>query len=70
MKMAVFWVAALCSLVEFYRRFKGVCCFRHQGVRPDTYETSVNFISLQSAKAKKTAIFRHYLDNQFFQQAV
>jgi hypothetical protein len=31
MKMAVFWVAAPCSLVEVYRRFKGAYCLHHQG---------------------------------------
>jgi hypothetical protein len=31
MKMAVFWVVALCSLVEVYRRFRGTCCLHHQG---------------------------------------
>jgi hypothetical protein len=25
-KMAVFWVVAPCSLVEFYQRFRGPCC--------------------------------------------
>jgi hypothetical protein len=52
-KMAVFWVTALFSLVEVYRRFKGACCLYHQGdgVLDDhlgdgdssTSETSVNF---------------------------
>jgi hypothetical protein len=31
MKMAVFWVVALCSLVEVYLRFISACCFHHQG---------------------------------------
>jgi hypothetical protein len=35
MKMAVFWVVAPCSLVEFYRRFSGACCLHHQIDRPD-----------------------------------
>jgi hypothetical protein len=26
MKMVVFWVAAPCSLVEVYQRFRGPCC--------------------------------------------
>jgi hypothetical protein len=26
MKMAVFWVVGLCSLVEVYQRFRGACC--------------------------------------------
>jgi hypothetical protein len=29
--MAVFWVAAPCSLVDFYRRFRGASCLHHQG---------------------------------------
>jgi hypothetical protein len=32
MKMVVFWVVAPCCLVEVYRRFRGACCFHHQGV--------------------------------------
>jgi hypothetical protein len=31
MKMGVFWVVALCSLVEDYQRFRGPCCLHHQG---------------------------------------
>jgi hypothetical protein len=31
MKMAVFWVVALCSLVEVYWHFRGCCCLHHQG---------------------------------------
>jgi hypothetical protein len=38
MKMAVFWVAVLCSLVEVHQRFRGPCCLHHQGD-----ETLVNF---------------------------
>jgi hypothetical protein len=30
-KMAVFWVVAPCSLVQVYRRFRGICCLHHQG---------------------------------------
>jgi hypothetical protein len=29
MTMPVFWVVAPCSLVEVYRRFRGVCCLHH-----------------------------------------
>jgi hypothetical protein len=35
MKMAVFGIVALCSLVEVYRRFRGACCLLHQGHHPD-----------------------------------
>jgi hypothetical protein len=41
MKMAVFWVVVPRSLVEVYRRFRGACCFHHQG--DVTSKTSVNF---------------------------
>jgi hypothetical protein len=35
-KMAVFWIVAPYSLVEFYQRFRGPCCLHHQGnERPD-----------------------------------
>jgi hypothetical protein len=30
-KMAVFWVLAMCRLVEVYRPFKGAYCLYHQG---------------------------------------
>jgi hypothetical protein len=36
MKMAVFWVVAPYSLVEFYQRFRGPCCLHHQG--DDSYK--------------------------------
>jgi hypothetical protein len=29
-EMAVFWVVAPRSLVEFYQRFRGSCCLHHQ----------------------------------------
>jgi hypothetical protein len=32
LKMTVFWDVAPCSLVEFYRRFRGACCLQY---RPD-----------------------------------
>jgi hypothetical protein len=31
MMIAVFWVVAPCSLVEVYRRFRGILCLHHQG---------------------------------------
>jgi hypothetical protein len=31
MKMALFWFAMPCSLVEVYRLFGGVCCLHRQG---------------------------------------
>jgi hypothetical protein len=32
MKMAVLWVVEQCSLVEVYRRFRGVYCLHHQSI--------------------------------------
>jgi hypothetical protein len=40
LKMDVFWVVALCSLVEVYQRVRSPCCLNHQG---RTSETLVNF---------------------------
>jgi hypothetical protein len=34
-KMAVFGVVALCSLVEVYQHFRCPCCLHHQGDHPD-----------------------------------
>jgi hypothetical protein len=31
MKMVVFWVVMLCSLVEVYQCFRGTCYLHHQG---------------------------------------
>jgi hypothetical protein len=52
-KMAVFWVVALCSLVQVYHCFRGTCCPHHQGdpasifglmmEAASTSDTSVNF---------------------------
>jgi hypothetical protein len=42
MKMAVFWVVAPCSLVEFYRRFRAAYC-RVMMEAVSTSEKSVNF---------------------------
>jgi hypothetical protein len=36
MKMAVFWVVMLCSLVEVYQRFRRTCCLHHQGDESET----------------------------------
>jgi hypothetical protein len=46
MKMAVFWVVILCSLVEVYRRFSGMVAdsiIRAMMEAASTSETSVNF---------------------------
>jgi hypothetical protein len=42
-KMAVFWVVAPCSLVEFYQRFRGHCCLHHQG---DVATVSLNLADI------------------------
>jgi hypothetical protein len=51
--MAVFWVVALCSLVEVYQCFRGPCL--HHQLKMEaarTSETLVNFY-----QTEKTAIF-------------
>jgi hypothetical protein len=48
MKLAVSWVVAPCSLVEFYQRFRGTFCLHHQCDRPST--------RLHGATTQKTAI--------------
>jgi hypothetical protein len=50
--MAVFWVAAPCSLVDVTRRFRGTCCLQQQGNR----ET---FTRLHGATIQKAAIFKN-----------
>jgi hypothetical protein len=40
MKIAVFWVVALCSLVEVYRRFRAIALMMEAA---STSETSTNF---------------------------
>jgi hypothetical protein len=43
MKMRTFYHIAPCSLVEVYRKFRGACCLRHQGV-DYSYETTRRYI--------------------------
>jgi hypothetical protein len=49
MKMAIFWVVVLCSLVEVYWCFIGACCLHYQDddalmmEAASTSETLVNF---------------------------
>jgi hypothetical protein len=38
-KMAVFWVVALCSLVEVYRRFRGICCLHYHTRRHENLKS-------------------------------
>jgi hypothetical protein len=54
--MAVFWVVALCSLVEVYRRSRGACYFHNQGDE-SAASTSETFIRIHGATTQKIAIF-------------
>jgi hypothetical protein len=36
-KMAVFWGVAPCSVVEVYRRYRGIFCLHHHGDSPRLY---------------------------------
>jgi hypothetical protein len=53
MKKDVFWVVALCSLVEVYQRFRGSCCLHHQG----NSGHSCKNIRLGLTSLKKQAVF-------------
>jgi hypothetical protein len=55
MKITVFRVVALCSLVEVDRRFRGTYCLHHQGVRP--LNRRLISMRLHGATTQKTAIF-------------
>jgi hypothetical protein len=61
LKMAVLWVAALCSLVEVYLHFIGTCCLHHQGDEwwrqqaiLKCWQTSIR---LHSATSQRTVTF-------------
>jgi hypothetical protein len=43
-KMAVFLVVAPCSLVEFYKYFRGPCCLHHQDNVSSAYNTRVLYV--------------------------
>jgi hypothetical protein len=69
MKMAVFWVVVLCSLVEVYRRFRGTCRLHHQGdSSPWWWRQQVPLkhrwtsTRLHSTTTQKTAIFTDYVN--------
>jgi hypothetical protein len=51
--VAVFWVVALCSLVEVHRRFRGACCLHHQGNRPEEPEDNrLHTLLLENLKTR------------------
>jgi hypothetical protein len=52
--MAVYWVVAWCSLVEVYRRFRGIIALMMKVT--STSETSVNFYQTTRPNTQKTAI--------------
>jgi hypothetical protein len=59
MKMVDFWVVVLCSLLEVYRRFRGLQP-QSSGRRLEAAsicETSVDFTVLHGATTQKTASF-------------
>jgi hypothetical protein len=65
MKVTVFWDVALCSVIEEYRRFRGACCFYHQGddggIIPENSHLQQLLLSLilESHELKKSRIY-HY----------
>jgi hypothetical protein len=51
MKMAVFWVVASSSLVDVHRRFRGACCFHHQG------DDRGIALTMEAASASETLVY-------------
>jgi hypothetical protein len=57
-KVTVFWDAASCSLVEVYRRFRGVYSLHHQGPDGDSKHLwNVGKLPDHGAASQKTVIF-------------
>jgi hypothetical protein len=44
-KIAVVWVVAPCSLVDVYRRFRGICCLHQIALMMEAARTSETFIN-------------------------
>jgi hypothetical protein len=53
MKIAVFWVAAPCSLVEVYQRFGGPCCLHHQGDHRRRRENLKSYFVIRMIESKE-----------------
>jgi hypothetical protein len=64
-KVAVFLVAVLCSLVEVYQRLRGPTLLHCQGDKEGTLKHWLTFTRLHDATAQKTAIFMYYLEHKF-----
>jgi hypothetical protein len=62
-KVTVFWDVALCSLAEFYWRFRGACCLCHQG--PD-YLDILNLILRKSVVHGRTKLWTSALKKGAF----
>jgi hypothetical protein len=58
--MAVFWVVAPCSLVEFYQRFRGPCCLHHQGDQPDDGGSKTVWFSISAVEFKFSFLNTEY----------
>jgi hypothetical protein len=53
MKIAVVWDVAPYSLVDVYRRFRGTCCFHHQG--GNVYQTFIALM-MEAASTSETSV--------------
>jgi hypothetical protein len=63
--MAVFWIAAPCSLVEFYQRFRGSCCLHHQGDSSLKVVTSAVAMQLRNISDAGRNCSRNCIDVMF-----
>jgi hypothetical protein len=78
MKIAVFWDVAPCSLVQVYRRFRGVYYLHHQGDKTSlfthrlmveavsTSETSVNFYYTTLRNIPEDGLLHHFYLSMLF----
>jgi hypothetical protein len=57
--MAVFWVVALCNLVEVYRRVRRACCFHQSYTKLTTYKTAQR----HNPEEKIDILYRHHFIN-------
>jgi hypothetical protein len=69
--MAVLWVVAPCSLVEFYQRFRGPGCLHHQTTRRYNPKDSHlhNFQNFEKDIYFSIVIIRFILDARFIVKA-
>jgi hypothetical protein len=62
MKMAVFWVVMLCSLVEVYQCVRGSCCLHHQGNESENFYQTTWHYNLEDSHLLEKQCFLERMD--------